>query len=149
MADVRNFRKYVQELSGNNLLIKKMAALEKKQKKLEKKIDAMKEDIGLIKKAKAEVLPKKKGRKPRPMIKVIEDEMAAAPGKTMMVRDIVKMLKRKNVKSNAANMYSSVASSLTHNPKFEKAGVGKFRLVGGSAPKAKKTRKKSAKAKKA
>ncbi|MFC1474532.1 hypothetical protein ACFLQK_00670 [bacterium] len=148
MADIRNFRKYIEEVSGNNLLKKKIAALERKQAKLEKQIAEMKDDVKLVKKAKADVLPKKKGRKPRPMIKVIEDEMAKAPGKKMYVKDIVRMLKKKNVKSKATNVYSSVASSLTHNPKFEKIGPGQFKLVGAAKPKPRKKKKKAKKKKK-
>jgi len=155
MADIRSFRTYIEELSGNNLLKKKIASLERSEKKLRKQVDELKEEVKTLKKHKTGPLPKKKGRKPRTMIKVIEDEMAKKPNKTMKVVDIISMLKKKKVKSKAGNVYSSVASSLTHNPKFEKIGPGEFKLVGepsGTKKKAKKTakkgRKKSSKKKK-
>ena len=96
----------------------------------------------------AKPLPKPKGRKPRPMIKIIEDEMAKQKDKTMKVTDIVKMLKRKKVKSKAQNFYSSVAASLANSPKFEKAGPGSYQLVSEKKPAKKKTVKKKKAAKK-
>lgn len=149
MADIRSFRKYIEDLSGNDYLKKKVAALEKKNSRLERDIRELREDVKLLKKYKDSPLPRKKGRKPRPMIQVIEDEMSRAEDQTMKVTDIIAMLKKKNVKSKAQNMYSSVAASLTHSDKFEKVAPGEFKLVGGSKPaKKKKTSKKAKKKKK-
>lgn len=150
MADARNFKKYIQELSGNSLLIKKMKALEKRNATLERKISDLSEEVKLLKKAGAmSAVPKKKGRKPRPMIRIVEDEMAKRPGGEMSVKDILKMLKQKKVSVKTANLYSSVASSLTQNPKFEKVAPGVFRLKSESPAPKKKAAKKTAKKKKA
>ena len=130
MADVRNFRNYLEELTGNNFLRKKVKLLERKNKKLEKAIGEIKSELKAVKKNMVKPLPKPKGRKPRSMIKMIEDEMAKQPGKTMRVTELVKMLKRKKIKSKAHSLYSSVAASLANSPKFEKAGPGSYKLVG-------------------
>ncbi len=130
MPDVRNFRKYLEELSGNNFLRKKVMVLERANKKLEAEVKEIKAEIKLLKKHKVSAIPKKKGRKPRTMIQVIEAEMAKKKNKTMKVTDIVKMLKLKKVKTKAVNPYSSVAAALSQNKKFEKVGVGEFKLVG-------------------
>lgn len=149
MADVRNFRKYLEELSGNNLLLKKVAALEKRNATLEKHIQELKEDMKLLKKhGLSDALPKKKGRKPRPMIRVIEDEMLKSPGHEMAVKDIVKLIKKKSIHSKATNVYSSVASSLTQSPKFEKVGPGVFRLTDAPPKEKKKPGRKPGKKKK-
>jgi hypothetical protein len=130
MPDIRNFRLYLEELSGNNLLKKKIASLERANNKLEKRMSELSAEVKLLKKHKVAVLPKKKGRKPRPMIQVIEDEMAKKKDKTMKVVDIVAMLKKKKVKTKARSIYSSVAAALIQNPKFEKVAPGVFKLVG-------------------
>ena len=149
MADIRNFRNYIEELSGNNFLRKKVNTLEKKNQKLERQIKELKNEIKAVKKNMAKPLPKPKGRKPRPMIKIIEDEMSKQRGKKMKVTDIVKMLKRKKVKSKTKNMYSSVAASLANSDKFEKVERGVYKLAGEKkaatkkkVPKKKKTAKK-------
>jgi hypothetical protein len=128
MTDVRNFRKYIEELSGNNLLIKKIKALEKKQEKLLADMDEIKAAMSLMKKNTSKPAPKPKGRKPRPMIRMIQDEMAKKPDRTMKVTDMVKMLKKKKIKTKAQNFYSSVAASLANSPKFEKVSPGVYRL---------------------
>jgi hypothetical protein len=140
MPDIRNFRKYLEELSGNNILRKKIASLERANGIMEKKLDELKDDIKLLKKSKAISIPKKKGRKPKPIIKVIELEMAKKKDQSMKVTEIIKMLKTKKVKTKAHSLYSSVAAALSKNPKFEKVGPGEFKLSG-----AKKASKKSAK----
>ena len=86
----------------------------------------------------AKPIPKPKGRKPRPMIRIIEEEMAKQPDKTMKVTDIVKMLKRKNVKTKAQSLYTSVSASLTNSEKFQKVGIGEFKLATAKKQKAKK-----------
>lgn len=129
MADVRNFRKYVEELSGNNFLRKKVKSLERKGEKILAELQAIREELKAVKKNMAKPIPKPKGRKPRPMIKIIEDEMAKRKNKTMRVTELVKILKRKKIKSKAQNLYSSVAASLSNSTKFAKAGPGAFRLV--------------------
>jgi hypothetical protein len=129
MADVRNFRNYLEELTGNNYLKKKVKTLEKKNKKLEKSISEIQAELKSIKKNMAKPLPKPKGRKPRSMIKMIEDEMSKQPGKTMKVTEIVKMLKRKKIKTKAQSLYSSVAASLANSPKFEKTSAGVYKLI--------------------
>lgn len=150
MSDIRNFRAYLEELSGNNFLRKKVATLERANSKLEKDIQEIKAELKLFKKHKVVKVPKKKGRKARPIIQIIEDEMAKAKDKTMKVTDIVNMLRKKKVKSKARSLYSSVAAALIQNPKFEKVSPGVFKLVGAKAeageakPKVKKAaRKKS------
>jgi len=130
MADIRNFRNYLEELSGNDYLRKKVLSLEKKNKKLEKTLSGLISEIKAIKKNMVKPIPKPKGRKPRPMIKIIEDEMSKQPKKTMRVTEIVKLLKRKKIKTKAHSLYSSVAASLANSPKFEKAGAGAYKLVG-------------------
>jgi hypothetical protein len=142
MSDIRNFRNYLEELSGNDFLKKKVKSLEKKNKKLEKTLSEVLAEIKAIKKNMVKPIPKPKGRKPRPMIKIIEDELAKQPKQTMRVTEIVKMLKRKKIKSKAHSLYSSVAASLANSPKFEKAEAGSYRLV----TEKKSPKKKSAKA---
>lgn len=138
MADIREFRNYIEELSGNNFLKRKVKALEKKNKKLESVIAELSNEIKYIKKNMAKPIPKPKGRKPRPMIRIIEEEMAKQPDKTMKVTDIVKMLKRKNVKTKAQSLYTSVSASLTNSEKFQKIGIGEFKLATAKKQKAKK-----------
>ncbi len=138
MADIREFRNYIEELSGNNFLKRKVKALEKKNKKLESVIAELSNEIKYIKKNMAKPIPKPKGRKPRPMIRIIEEEMAKQPDKTMKVTDIVKMLKRKNVKTKAQSLYTSVSASLTNSEKFQKVGIGEFKLATAKKQKAKK-----------
>jgi hypothetical protein len=130
MADVRNFRNYLEELNGNNFLKKKVKTLEKKNNKLEKALKEIQSELKSIKKNMVKPLPKPKGRKPRPMIKMIEDEMSKQPGKTMKVTEIVKMLKRKKIKTKAQSLYSSVAASLANSPKFVKTSAGVYKLAG-------------------
>ena len=43
---------------------------------------------------------------------------------------MVKLIKQKKVKSRAKNPYYSVAAALRFSKKFEKSGVGEFKLVG-------------------
>ena len=138
MADIREFRNYIEELSGNNFLKRKVKALEKKNKKLESVIAELSNEIKYIKKNMAKPIPKPKGRKPRPMIRIIEEEMAKQPDKTMKITDIVKMLKRKNVKTKAQSLYTSVSASLTNSEKFQKVGIGEFKLATAKKQKAKK-----------
>jgi len=149
MADARNFRKYLEELSGNNYLKKKVKALEKKNETLEKEMKELKDLLKQIKTNIPKALPKQKGRKPRPMIRIIEDELAKQKDGKMKVTDIVKMLKRKNIKSKTQNLYSSVAASLANSPKFEKIGKGEYRLKSkaSAAPAKKKVVKKATKGK--
>ncbi len=142
MTDIRNFRNYIEELSGNNLLKKKIKVLEKRNKKIEIILDEAKEDIKAIKKNMLKPIPKPKGRKPRSMIRMIEDEMAKQPNKTIKVTDLVKKLKRKRVKSKAQNLYSSIAASLANSPKFTKVGPGTYKLAVEKKPAPKKTTKK-------
>jgi hypothetical protein len=137
MADVRNFRNYLEELTGNNYLKKKVKILEKKNKKLENALSDVAAELKSIKKNMAKPLPKPKGRKPRPMIKMIEDEMAKQPNKAMRVTEMVKMLKRKKIKTKAASLYSSVAASLANSAKFEKVAPGEYKIAGAGAKKAK------------
>jgi tetratricopeptide (TPR) repeat protein len=148
MTDIRNFGKYLEELSGNNILQKKIMTLEKANKKLESQIESLKEEIRELKKLKPAAPPKKRGRKARTIIQVIEDEMGKKKDKTMKVNDILAMLEAKNVKMKAAKPYNSIAAALSQNKKFEKAGPGAFKLSGAvensTEPKAAKvnTRKK-------
>jgi hypothetical protein len=144
MADARNFRKYVEELSGNNFLRKKVKSLEKNNERLFTELAEIKAELKSVKKNMAKPMPKPKGRKPRPMIKIAEDEMAKRKDRAIKVTELVKILKRKKVKSKAQNMYSSVAASLSNSPKFEKVSPGRFRLAAQQKP-AKKGKKKSAK----
>lgn len=129
MPETANLKSLIAEASGNKELAKQIKKLEKEQKRLEIKFSALKASYKQTLKRYSAV-PKKKGRKPRPMIQVIEAEMSKKKNKTMKVTEIVKMLKQKKVKMKAAKPYSSVAAALSQNKKFEKAGVGEFRLVG-------------------
>jgi hypothetical protein len=151
MPDIRNFRKYLEELSGNNFLRKKVVSLERANNKIEAELRDLKGEIKLLKKHKFAAAPKKKGRKPRRMIQVIEDEMSKKKDKTMKVTAIVDVLKKKKVKTKAKNLYFSVASALRQSNKFVKVGPGEFKLMDEkAAPKprgkaAGKGKKKSAK----
>ncbi|MFA6449624.1 MAG: hypothetical protein WCX65_09155 [bacterium] len=156
MADVRNFRNYLEELTGNNYLKKKVKMMEKKNKKLENAVNEIAAELKSIKKNMAKPLPKPKGRKPRPMIKMIEDEMAKQPNKAMRVTDMVKMLKRKKIKTKATSLYSSVAASLANSAKFEKVAPGEYKIAGektksseAKSPKKKTVKKKIVKKKSA
>ena len=137
MADVRNFRNYIEELSGNNLLKKKMAALERANTKLERELKALKDEIKELKKNGAVAAPKKRGRKPRTMLQIIEAEMGKAKDNRMKVTDLVKALKKSKFESKAQNMYASVAASMNNSDKFQKVAPGEYQLVAeASAPKA-------------
>ena len=132
MADVRLFKGYIEELSGNNLLKKQIAVLEKANARLESELKELKEEVKLFKKEKgSQALPKtgkKRGRKSRTMLQIIEDEMAKTKDKQMKVTDIVKVLKNK-FESKAKNMYASVAASMNNSNKFVKAAPGVYKLV--------------------
>jgi hypothetical protein len=145
MADIRSFRNYIEELSGNNFLRKKVKTLERKNKKLGAALSDLLDEVKYIKKNMAKPIPKPKGRKPRPMIRIIEDEMAKRSNKTMKVTEIVKILKRKHLKTKAQSLYSSVSASLANSDKFEKAGPGQFKLVSGKKTGRKTAKKASAK----
>jgi hypothetical protein len=139
MADVRKFKSYIEELSGNNLLKKQMAALEKANTRLERELKAIKNELNLIKKQKvtpaaAAKTGKKRGRKPRTMLQIIEAEMAKSKDNQMKVTDIVTILKKK-FDSKAKNMYASVSASMNNSDKFEKAARGVYKLVAQGADK--------------
>ena len=147
MADIRHFRGYIEELSGNNLLKKQIAALEKANTKLEREIKALTAEVKQIKKQKAApVVAKRKGRKPRTMLQIIEAELGKAKNNQMKVTDIVKVLKQKKFQSKAKNFYASVAASLNNSPKFEKVSPGVYELVAEAAPAKKKAAPKKKKA---
>lgn len=129
MADIRNFRLYIEELSGNNLLKKKINSLERSNKKLEKELAAIKNELKEFKKSGTVSLPKKRGRKPRTMLQIIETEMSKKKNRQMKVTDIVKTLEKKNYKSKAQNVYASVAASMNNSNKFQKVAPGVYQLV--------------------
>ncbi|MFA6451790.1 MAG: hypothetical protein WCX65_20125 [bacterium] len=130
MSDIRNFRKYLEELTGNDILRRKVKALERSSQKLEAELKEIQADIKLMKNDKTAVVAEKRGRKSRTMLQIIEAEMTGKKIKTMKVKDMVKLLKRKNFESKAKNPYYSVAAALRFSKKFERAGVGEFKLVG-------------------
>ena len=115
MADVRNFRKYIEELSGNNMLLGKMKTLERRNEKLSAELAEIKAELKLIKKTMAKPVPKPKGRKPRPIIRIIEDELKKKNGQSMKVTEIVKILKKKKIKTKARSLYTSVAASMANS----------------------------------
>jgi hypothetical protein len=115
-----------------------MARLEKANAGLESELKEIKEQLRTLKQIKVPkqkaAAAKKRGRKPRTMLQIIEAEMQKKSDKTMKVTEIVKMLKQKNYQSKAKNVYMSVSASLNNNGRFEKNGRGAYKLAGETAP---------------
>lgn len=145
-------KKDLQEATGMDRFIRRIAKLEKEVERIEKGLLDLDKEIGAVSR-KTATLTRKGGQKRRPLIDQIEEivrENGGGPMKVTEIKDI--LLKDKNVKTRAKNFYAVITVSLNNSGMFQKTAPGEYKLTDGStkaAPAKKAAGKKAAGKKKA